>query len=43
VGDWRRVLSNEQSRLLDARFREKTKNIPELSTLWNEYDIFDKE
>lgn len=41
VGDWQTVLSNEQSRLLDARFREKTKNIQELNTLWDKYDIFD--
>jgi len=42
VGDWRTVLSNEQSRRLDARFREKTRNIPELSTLWDGYNVFDK-
>jgi hypothetical protein len=42
VGDWRTVLSNEQSHLLDVRFREKTRNIPELSTLWDGYNVFDK-
>jgi hypothetical protein len=42
VGDWRTVLSNEQSRLLDARFREETEDIPELNTVWDEYGVFDK-
>lgn len=43
VGDWRSVLSSEQSRLLDERFKEKTKNIPELNTLWDKYNVFNKE
>jgi hypothetical protein len=43
TGDWRTVLSKEQARLLDARFREKTRHIQELNTLWDEYDIFDTE
>jgi hypothetical protein len=43
VGDWQKVLSNEQSRLLDARFNEKTRDIQGLNTLWHEYDVFAKE
>jgi len=43
TGDWRTVLSKEQARLLDAQFREKTRHIQELNTLWDEYDIFDTE
>jgi len=43
VGDWRTELSEEQSRLLDARFREKTRDFPELRTVWDEYNVFDKE
>lgn len=41
VGDWQTVLSDEQSRRLDARFDEKTRDIPGLNTLWNEYNVFD--
>jgi hypothetical protein len=43
VGDWRTVLSNEQNRLFNERFREKTRNIPKLSTLWDAYHVFDDE
>jgi hypothetical protein len=43
TGDWRTVFSKEQARLLDAQFREKTRHIQELNTLWDEYDIFDTE
>lgn len=39
VGDWRTTLSKEQSRLLDERFQEKTKDIPQLNTLWKEYNV----
>lgn len=42
VGDWRNVLSNEQSRRMDARFQETTCGIRELNTLWDDYDVFDK-
>ena len=40
VGDWRTVLSDEQSRRLDAHFYEKTRDIPGLNTLWHGYNVF---
>ena len=43
VGDWRTVFSNEQNHRFNQRFREKTRNIPELRTLWDEYNVFDEE
>jgi hypothetical protein len=43
VGDWRTVLTPEQNRLMNQRFREKSKGIPQLSTLWDEYNVFNDE
>jgi hypothetical protein len=43
VGEWRTVLSTEQNRLFNQRFREKTRGIPKLSTLWDEYNVFNEE
>ncbi|CAF0733146.1 unnamed protein product [Adineta steineri] len=43
TGDWRTVLSDEQNRRLETCFREKTKHIHELNTLWDQYDVFNKE
>lgn len=39
VGDWQTTLSHEQSHRLDKRFHEKTKDIPQLNTLWDEYKM----
>ncbi|CAF1423965.1 unnamed protein product [Adineta steineri] len=41
IGDWRTLMSEEQSRRLDARFKEATHGNQELSTLWDEYNIFE--
>lgn len=41
VGEWRKIMSEEQSRRLEARFREATQNVQCLSTLWDEYKVFE--
>ncbi|CAF1247621.1 unnamed protein product [Adineta ricciae] len=40
VGDWRTLMSEEQSRRMDARFKQTMEHIPELFTLWDEYNVF---
>ncbi|CAF1102050.1 unnamed protein product [Adineta steineri] len=41
IGDWRTLMSEEQSHRLDARFKEATHGIQGLNTLWDDYNVFD--
>ncbi|MCC7159976.1 MAG: hypothetical protein IT281_10630 [Ignavibacteria bacterium] len=41
VGGWSEIMSEEQSRRLEERFKEATQNVEGLNTLWDEYNIFE--
>ncbi len=41
VGDWKTMLSEEQSRRINDPFIEKTGDHTDLRTYWEEYLIFD--
>lgn len=42
IGDWKTMLSEEQSRKMNDRFKEKTCDHPDLRAFWDEYGVFDE-